>query len=118
MMMIRCGWPVNFTPKWTAVFPDGFCHSAVPGPGVAHRSLFSLCCLSLRYSLTEEGLSLAERLESAEHGTTDGPEGGRVEVRSEGEEAGEEGEEEGGPGVVDLTGSDEDEEEKEEDRMQ
>ncbi|XP_039996268.1 crossover junction endonuclease MUS81 isoform X2 [Xiphias gladius] len=70
-----------------------------------------------RYSLTEEGLALAERLESAEHGTTDGPEGGRVEVRSEGEEAGEEGEEEGGPGVVDLTGSDEDEEEKEEDRM-
>uniref|UniRef100_A0A665VS31 Crossover junction endonuclease MUS81 n=1 Tax=Echeneis naucrates TaxID=173247 RepID=A0A665VS31_ECHNA len=42
-----------------------------------------------RYSLTEEGLHLAERLESAET-----PEGGRLEVRRE---------EEDGPGVVDLT---------------
>ncbi|XP_038586653.1 crossover junction endonuclease MUS81 isoform X1 [Micropterus salmoides] len=64
-----------------------------------------------RYSLTEEGLALAERLESAEQGTKDGPEGDGEGVRSEGEE------EEGGPGVVDLTGSDDDgeEEEKEED---
>ncbi len=66
---------------------------------------------SLRYSLTEEGLALAERLESV--GTKDGPEGDREEVRSEGDE-----DEEGGPGVVDLTGSDDDEEEKEEDQIQ
>lgn len=54
---------------------------------------------------------MAERLESAEQGTKDGPEGDGEGVRSEGEE------EEGGPGVVDLTGSDDDgeEEEKEED---
>lgn len=68
---------------------------------------------SLRYSLTEEGLALAERLESVEQGAKDGPEGDREEVRSEGEE-----DEEGGPGVVDLTGSDDDEEEKEEGRIQ
>uniref|UniRef100_UPI0037E8CFA1 crossover junction endonuclease MUS81 n=1 Tax=Semicossyphus pulcher TaxID=241346 RepID=UPI0037E8CFA1 len=65
-----------------------------------------------RYSLTEEGLALAERLESAEEGTKEGLEGGR----SEGEEE-EEEEEEGGPGVVDLTASDDDEEEKEDDRI-
>ncbi|XP_071315910.1 crossover junction endonuclease MUS81 isoform X2 [Trachinotus anak] len=72
-----------------------------------------------RYSLTEEGLALAERLESAEQGAKDQSEGDRVEVRSEGEEeaAAAEEEEGGGPGVVDLTGSDEDEEEKEEDRI-
>ncbi|XP_022616887.1 crossover junction endonuclease MUS81 [Seriola dumerili] len=72
-----------------------------------------------RYSLTEEGLSLAERLESAEQGTKDKPVGDRVEVRSEGEEVEED--EEGGPGVVDLTGSDDEEEEekeKEEERIQ
>ncbi|XP_029382452.1 structure-specific endonuclease subunit MUS81 [Echeneis naucrates] len=55
-----------------------------------------------RYSLTEEGLHLAERLESAET-----PEGGRLEVRRE---------EEDGPGVVDLTGCDK--EETEEDRIE
>ncbi|XP_018544870.1 crossover junction endonuclease MUS81 isoform X2 [Lates calcarifer] len=71
-----------------------------------------------RYSLTEQGLALAERLESAEQGTKGNTEEGGVEVRSEGEEVEEE--EEGGPGVVDLTGSDEDveEEEKQEDRAQ
>ncbi|KAI3376160.1 hypothetical protein L3Q82_016685, partial [Scortum barcoo] len=66
-----------------------------------------------RYSLTEEGLALAERLEAAEQATKDGAEGEREELRSEGEE-----EEEGGPGVVDLTGSDDDEEEEEEVRVQ
>ncbi|XP_070710847.1 crossover junction endonuclease MUS81 [Pempheris klunzingeri] len=60
-----------------------------------------------RYSLTEQGLALAERLESADRGTKDGPEGGG----SDGEE-----DEESGPGVVDLTCSDDDEEEKDEDR--
>uniref|UniRef100_A0A4W6C841 Crossover junction endonuclease MUS81 n=1 Tax=Lates calcarifer TaxID=8187 RepID=A0A4W6C841_LATCA len=54
-----------------------------------------------RYSLTEQGLALAERLESAEQGTKGNTEEGGVEVRSEGEEVEEE--EEGGPGVVDLT---------------
>lgn len=44
---------------------------------------------------------MAERLESAEHGTKDSSEGDREEIGSEGEE------EEDGPGVVDLTGSDE-----------
>nr|XP_033962358.1 crossover junction endonuclease MUS81 isoform X3 [Pseudochaenichthys georgianus] len=63
-----------------------------------------------RYSLTEEGLALGERLESLEG--TKGPEGDR----SEGNEQ-EEGEE-GGPGIVDLTVSDDDEEEKEEERIQ
>ncbi|XP_041821231.1 crossover junction endonuclease MUS81 isoform X2 [Chelmon rostratus] len=56
-----------------------------------------------RYSLTDEGLALAERLDSADQGAKEGPE----EVRSEGEEG-----EEGGPGVVDLTGSDDDDEEE------
>uniref|UniRef100_A0A7N6BFK6 Crossover junction endonuclease MUS81 n=1 Tax=Anabas testudineus TaxID=64144 RepID=A0A7N6BFK6_ANATE len=62
-----------------------------------------------RYSLTEEGLALAERLESAEQGTK-APEGDREE---------EEGEKEEGenPGVVDLTCSDEDDDEKEEERI-
>ncbi|XP_042256894.1 crossover junction endonuclease MUS81 [Thunnus maccoyii] len=59
-----------------------------------------------RYSLTDEGLALAERLESVEKGTKDGPEGDREECRSEDEE-----EEDSGPGVVDLTGSDDDNEE-------
>ncbi|XP_034713011.1 crossover junction endonuclease MUS81 isoform X2 [Etheostoma cragini] len=69
-----------------------------------------------RYSLTEEGLALAERLESIEQGTQDGPEGDREEARSEGE--GDAEEEDGGPGLVDLTASDDDdEEEKEEDRI-
>ncbi|XP_034006125.1 crossover junction endonuclease MUS81 isoform X3 [Trematomus bernacchii] len=67
-----------------------------------------------RYSLTEEGLALGERLESLEG--TKGPEGDREEARSEGNEQ-EEGEE-GGPGFVDLTVSDDDEEEKEEERIQ
>ena len=49
---------------------------------------------------------MAERLESVEQGTKDGPEGDREEGRSEDEE-----EEDGGPGVVDLTGSDNDDEE-------
>uniref|UniRef100_A0A3B5AXK4 Crossover junction endonuclease MUS81 n=1 Tax=Stegastes partitus TaxID=144197 RepID=A0A3B5AXK4_9TELE len=52
-----------------------------------------------RYSLTEEGLALAERLAAAERQTTE-----------------EEEEEEEGPGVVDLTGSDDGE--GEEDRTQ
>ena len=55
---------------------------------------------------------MAERLDSAEQGTKGSPEGDRMEMRSEGGELEEE--EEGGPGVVDLTGSDE---EKEEDRI-
>lgn len=68
---------------------------------------------SLRYSLTEDGLALAERLDSAEERTKDGPEErDKEKVISEGEEEDEE-EEEGGPGVVDLTGSDEGEEDKE-----
>lgn len=60
----------------------------------------------LRYSLTEEGLALAERLESAEHGTNYRPAWGREEARGEGED------EEEGPQVVDLTGSDDGEEEE------
>ncbi|XP_034424746.1 crossover junction endonuclease MUS81 isoform X2 [Hippoglossus hippoglossus] len=63
-----------------------------------------------RFSLTDEGQILAERLEAAEEGAKD-----RVETRSEREE---EQQEEGGdvPGVVDLTCSDEEEEEEKEDR--
>ncbi|KAA8582731.1 hypothetical protein FQN60_006402 [Etheostoma spectabile] len=68
-----------------------------------------------RYSLTEEGLALAERLESIEQETKDGPGGDREEARSEGE--GDAEEEDGGPGLVDLTASDDDKEEKEEDRI-
>ncbi|XP_054457570.1 crossover junction endonuclease MUS81 [Anoplopoma fimbria] len=68
-----------------------------------------------RYSLTEDGLALAERLESVEQETKDGPEGDKEEARSE-EEVDKE-EEDGGSGLVDLTASDEDEEEKEEDRI-
>ncbi|XP_076581200.1 structure-specific endonuclease subunit MUS81 [Chaetodon auriga] len=63
-----------------------------------------------RYSLTDEGLALAERLESAEQGTKEGPQGDGEEARSEGEE--DEEEEDGGPGMVDLTVSDNDEEER------
>ncbi|AWO97366.1 putative crossover junction endonuclease MUS81 [Scophthalmus maximus] len=55
-----------------------------------------------RYSLSEEGLALAERLDAAEQGS---------EARGEGSQVQEE-EEEGGPGVVDLTASDEEEEEE------
>nr|XP_020479944.1 crossover junction endonuclease MUS81 isoform X2 [Monopterus albus] len=58
-----------------------------------------------RYSLTEEGLALAERLESVERERKDGPEQGRERLRGEGEEG-------SGPEVVDLTGSDEEEKEK------
>ncbi|XP_060887407.1 crossover junction endonuclease MUS81 [Labrus mixtus] len=68
-----------------------------------------------RYSLTEDGLALAERLESAEPQNKDEEEEGRSEGeegRSEGDE--EEGEGEGGPKVVDLTCSDDDEEEEDE----
>ncbi|TDG99539.1 hypothetical protein EPR50_G00194730 [Perca flavescens] len=68
-----------------------------------------------RYSLTEEGLALAQRLECVEQGTKDGPEGDREEARSEGEGDAEEAH--GGPGLVDLTASDDDDEEKEEDRL-
>ncbi|KAM6960413.1 crossover junction endonuclease MUS81 [Tautogolabrus adspersus] len=57
-----------------------------------------------RYSLTEEGLALAERLESAELQNKDGAEGDKEEDRSEGEEEVEDG----GPKVVDLTCSDDD----------
>ncbi|KAK9524983.1 hypothetical protein VZT92_017339 [Zoarces viviparus] len=56
-----------------------------------------------RYSLTEEGVALAERLESVEEDTEDGPEGDGEEARSE--------EEECGAGLVDLTASDDEEEE-------
>ncbi|KAM3857350.1 crossover junction endonuclease MUS81, partial [Diretmus argenteus] len=70
-----------------------------------------------RYSLTETGLALAERLDSREQGTNEGPERDR-----NGERGGEEEEKEeegGGSGVVDLTPSDnEEEEEEEEDRIQ
>ncbi|XP_035004067.2 crossover junction endonuclease MUS81 [Hippoglossus stenolepis] len=62
-----------------------------------------------RFSLTDEGQILAERLEAAEEGAKD-----RVETRSERGE--EEEEEEDVPGVVDLTCSDEEEEEEKEDR--
>lgn len=55
---------------------------------------------------------MAERLESVDRGTTEGPEGDREEVRSEGEE-----EEEGSPGMVDLTGSDDGEEESPAERL-
>ncbi|XP_037613801.1 crossover junction endonuclease MUS81 isoform X1 [Sebastes umbrosus] len=68
-----------------------------------------------RYSLTEDGLALAERLESVEPGTKDSLEGDREEARSE-TEVDEEGED-GGPELVDLTASDDDEEEKEENRI-
>ncbi|XP_062300940.1 crossover junction endonuclease MUS81 [Scomber scombrus] len=68
-----------------------------------------------RYSLTDEGSALAERLESAEEGTKEGPDGDREEGRSEGEEE-DDKEEEGGPGVVDLTASDSDDNE-EQDRI-
>lgn len=64
------------------------------------------CLLSLRFSLTADGLALAERLESAEDGTKDGPEGDVERVRTE------EDKEEGGPGVVDLTLSDDDEKDR------
>ncbi|XP_041635552.1 crossover junction endonuclease MUS81 [Cheilinus undulatus] len=65
-----------------------------------------------RYSLTEEGLALARRLESADPQSKDYADGDREEARSEGEE---EEEEDGDPGVVDLTASDDDEEEEKED---
>ncbi|KAM4537231.1 crossover junction endonuclease MUS81 [Odontesthes bonariensis] len=58
-----------------------------------------------RFSLTEEGLALAERLASAEQETKGGAKGDGEEVRSQGEELEEEEE-----GVVDLTESGEDEE--------
>lgn len=66
------------------------------------NTCFSLS--SLRYSLTDEGLALAERLESVEHKTKDGPEGEQEEAKSDAEE------EEDVPCVVDLTGSDDGEE--------
>ncbi|XP_061566653.1 crossover junction endonuclease MUS81 [Cololabis saira] len=62
-----------------------------------------------RYSLTEAGRALAERLASAEGEVRNGPEEGE----SEGDEPG--GGKEGGegvPGIVDLTGSGEDEDEE------
>ncbi|XP_031613791.1 crossover junction endonuclease MUS81 isoform X1 [Oreochromis aureus] len=61
-----------------------------------------------RYSLTEGGLALAERLASVEQTNTDGD---REEVRSELEVTEED------DNVVDLTGSDEGEEEEEENRI-
>lgn len=67
------------------------------------KTCFSLS--SLRYSLTDEGLALAERLESVEHKTKDGPEREQEEAKSDVEE-----EEEDVPCVVDLTGSDDGEE--------
>lgn len=62
---------------------------------------------SVRYSLTEEGLALAERLESVEKWNDDGPPPERDRNR------GKDGKEVS-PGVVDLTGGDDDEEEEEE----
>lgn len=62
----------------------------------------------LRYSLTEQGLSLAERLESVEQGMKAASDGGGERFHSgEAEE-----EERGEPGVVDLTCSDEDDDTK------
>ena len=65
----------------------------------------SASCLSFRFSLTEEGLALAEKLASAEQETKGGAKGDGEEVRSQGEELEEEEEV-----VVDLTESGEDEE--------
>ncbi|XP_068443998.1 crossover junction endonuclease MUS81 [Clinocottus analis] len=61
-----------------------------------------------RYSLTEDGLALAARLESVEQAGKDGEAGDREERRSEGEVDKEE--EDGGSALVDLTASDDDEE--------
>ncbi|XP_071767404.2 structure-specific endonuclease subunit MUS81 [Centroberyx gerrardi] len=69
-----------------------------------------------RYSLTEEGLALAERLDSGEQGTNREPERDRNGERDEEEVGSERGEEEeqerGSSGVVDLTASEEEEEEE------
>ncbi|KAM8899418.1 crossover junction endonuclease MUS81 isoform 1-T2 [Spinachia spinachia] len=64
-----------------------------------------------RYSLTEEGLALAERLESVEHD----PEGVKDAT---GEEWLDQEEEERAPGLVDLTASDDEEEEDDDVRIQ
>ncbi|XP_076027742.1 structure-specific endonuclease subunit MUS81 [Genypterus blacodes] len=66
-----------------------------------------------RYSLTEEGLALSERLDSVEtrNDDTAGPEKDRNHERDREREA-------GSPGVVDLTGGDEEEDEEEENRIQ
>ncbi|KAK2900069.1 crossover junction endonuclease MUS81 isoform X1 [Channa argus] len=66
-----------------------------------------------RYFLTEDGRALAEGLDSAEQGRKDGQDMDREEVGNE-----ERDEVEVGPGVVDLTGSDEEEDEKEENKKQ
>ncbi|TKS93028.1 Crossover junction endonuclease MUS81 [Collichthys lucidus] len=76
----------------------------------SHLSVSLSVARSGQYSLTEDGLVLAERLDSAEERTKE--ERDKEKVISEGAEEDEE-EEEGGPGVVDLTGSDEGEEDKE-----
>ncbi|XP_029943938.1 structure-specific endonuclease subunit MUS81 [Salarias fasciatus] len=83
----------------------------VPDPGSKYTAWSSVSTLiqknllvkthnPARFSLTDEGLALAERLESAEQ-----------DSRKEEEEEEEEEEEGGGPGVVDLTWSDDDKEE-------
>ncbi|XP_072232217.1 crossover junction endonuclease MUS81 [Leuresthes tenuis] len=64
-----------------------------------------------RFSLTEEGLALAEKLASTEQETKGGAKGDGEEVRSQGEELEEEEEEE--VVVVDLTESGDEDEEKE-----
>ncbi|KAK2862834.1 hypothetical protein Q5P01_002367 [Channa striata] len=72
-----------------------------------------------RYSLTEDGVALAERLESAEQQTKDDQKMDKEEVGHEEEEEEKEREEiEDSPGVVDLTCSDEDEEKMEENKIQ
>nr|XP_040035625.1 crossover junction endonuclease MUS81 [Gasterosteus aculeatus aculeatus] len=72
-----------------------------------------------RYSLTEDGLALAERLESVEHDPKDVPRGDGGEATGEEWLDEEEEEEQRAPGLVDLTASDDDEEEeKEEDGIQ
>lgn len=71
------------------------------------------CSSSLRYTLTDEGLALAERLDSVEQRTTGVPEEEEVEdVRSDTEEIVDP------PRVVDLTGSDDGEESDDASRRQ
>ncbi|XP_031706997.1 structure-specific endonuclease subunit MUS81 isoform X2 [Anarrhichthys ocellatus] len=72
-----------------------------------HKNFITKTHNPARYSLTEEGLALAERLESVEEDTKDCSEGDREEARSEEEVE----EEECGAGLVDLTASDDEEEE-------
>lgn len=59
---------------------------------------------SFRYSLTEDGLVLAERLDSVEHVKEASTEVARAKNEGEDGDDGDDGDD--GPGVVDLTGSD------------